>query len=354
MINLPDENAFIKEDILELIEDNFFYSEIKKDSCFLITGATGLVGSLIIKTLFFISEARELNLKIFCIFRDQYKFEKIFSKYKSKRTQLISIIHDLTKSTFNVNNKIDYVIHCASNTSSESFVNEAIQTINTNILGVQNLINSLNNKVKSIVYVSTMEVYGSLYSNIPIDEKKIGKIDLANIRNSYPLSKQTAELLCHIYAKVYNYPIKIVRPTLIFGPGVSISDNRVFMIFTKSVINSKNIILNTSGNSKRDYIYTIDAVKGILSILLFGKNQESYNLSNPETFCSINELAYKFMKYNPNIKLIHELNQNVKLYPTEQHIVLDNTKRKLIYDFKMTNLETMIHNLICYYKSLSI
>ena len=84
---------------------------------------------------------------------------------------------------------------------------------------------------------------------------------------------------------------KIARLTQTFGPGVSYSDERVFAQFARCAIEGKDIILHTEGKTKRSYLYTADAVRAILTILLAGENGQAYNVANEDTYCSISEMA---------------------------------------------------------------
>ena len=62
-------------------------------------------------------------------------------------------------------------------------------------------------------------------------------------------------------------------------------------MFARSVVENKDIILKTKGNSKRQVIYTTDAVSAILAVLLRGASGQSYTACNHETFVSIKDTA---------------------------------------------------------------
>ena len=85
--------------------------------------------------------------------------------------------------------------------------------------------------------------------------------------------------------------LKVIRLTQVFGPGVKYDDSRVFAEFARCVLEKKNIVLHTKGETKRNYLYTFDAVTAVLTVLLKGENGEAYNAANEETYCSIYEMA---------------------------------------------------------------
>ena len=49
------------------------------------------------------------------------------------------------------------------------------------------------------------------------------------------------------------------------------------------MIEERDIILKTKGETKRNYLYTQDAVEAIFTVLLKGKNGEAYNAANEVT-----------------------------------------------------------------------
>ncbi len=72
---------------------------------------------------------------------------------------------------------------------------------------------------------------------------------------------------------------------------VDYNDKRVFAEFARCAIEKRNIVLKTAGDTERCYLYTVDAVCAILTVLLNGKAGEAYNAANEQTYCSILEMA---------------------------------------------------------------
>jgi nucleoside-diphosphate-sugar epimerase len=188
--------------------------------------------------------------------------------------------------------EIDYMIHGASITSSKLFVEKPVETVMTALLGTQNILELARvNPVKSMVYLSSMEVYGYPQTEERIAEEHGTDLDPMTVRSGYPESKRMCENLCASYGKEYGIPAKVVRLTQTFGPGVQYSDGRVFAEFARCAIEERDIVLKTKGETKRNYLYTKDAAAAIMTVLLKGENGEAYNAANEETFCSIYEMA---------------------------------------------------------------
>lgn len=129
-------------------------------------------------------------------------------------------------------------------------VTKPVETICVAVDGTRNILElAKENDVKSVVYISSMEVYGSPDASLPyVSENDYGYVDILNVRSCYPEGKRMCECLCTSYAHEYNLPIKIARLAQTFGAGVSKNETRVFAQFARSLINEEDIILHTKEN----------------------------------------------------------------------------------------------------------
>lgn len=249
----------------------------------LLTGATGLIGKSIVKRL-----TSSKDVTVVAVVRN---IEKAVSLFGNEKENLKYIVGDvLTLSS--INKPIDYIIHGASQTSSKAFVNEPVETIMTAIQGTKNMLDiATQNSVKGFIYLSSMEVYGNPAGDEKITEEHSTNINTMRTRSCYPESKRMCESLCASYFSEYGVPAMVLRLTQTFGPGVEYNDGRVFAEFARCAIEQKDIILHTKGMTKRNYLYTEDAVNAILTVLEKGNPGEAYNVANEETYCSIYDMA---------------------------------------------------------------
>lgn len=256
----------------------------------LVTGATGLIGSTLVKALAYCNSIGLTDVKILCLVRNREKALKVFEEVKDANIEFI--VQDISDPV-SYDGKIDYIVHGASQTSSKMFVTCPVETIMTAINGTKNMLELAAAKsVKGFVYLSSMEAYGVFGSDETLKtETDMGYINPLDVRSSYPESKRMCESLCKAYQSEKGVPSRIARLVQTFGPGVSKSDNRVFAQFARSVINGEDIVLHTKGETKRKYLYTSDAVTGILILLLSGADGEAYNIANPDSFISIYDMA---------------------------------------------------------------
>lgn len=280
-------NEVLFDDLLEIVESDIVDWNLFNNSTLFITGATGLIGSLIVRSIQLRNEMYNSNIKLKLLVRDENKAINLFGT-DSNISYIEGSVEDLNIEKID----IDYIIHAASPTKSKYFVENPVETMNTAIFGTQKVLELARiNDIKSMIYLSSMEMYGTMNSN-SVDEKDQGYIDFKNVRSCYPEGKRVSELYSYCYSQEYGVPVKIARIAQTFGPGIDVeTENRVYKFFADSVLEKKNIVLKSTGSTVINYGYTTDVVLGILCILQKGINGESYNLVGDKTNMTIYESA---------------------------------------------------------------
>ena len=277
------------EDFEGLADRNLPYDELK-DSTFFITGATGLIGSLLIKFLLFANQKKNLNAKIYALVRNVEKADKIFADLKTDALQYVTA--DLEKDEVSFEGNCDYMIHAAAVTASKVMVTDPVGTIFTAIDGTKKILElAAEKKAKSVVYISSMEIYGQPKTEGKTKEADLGDVDISSVRSCYPEGKRMCECLCTAYAAQYGVNVKSARLAQTFGAGILPTENRVFAQFAKSAINKTDIVLHTTGESEGNYVYTADAVAALLTLLVKGGAGEAYNIANEESHTTIRAMA---------------------------------------------------------------
>ena len=155
----------MKSNILSEDFDNILNSELDvdefKDQHFFITGATGLIGSLLVKFLIYANKIRSLNIEIYAMIRNTDKAKRIYKNYDLSHVHFV--IAHLGQNDLKCDAQIDYIIHPAAITQSKLMIHKPIETIQTAVNGTEEILKFATLKnVKSMVYVSSMEVYGNI------------------------------------------------------------------------------------------------------------------------------------------------------------------------------------------------
>lgn len=337
------ENAVVREDIEFICNDNNISWNQLKGKTVLVTGATGLIGKLVVKAL-----SVKGGIKVVAVVRNREKAEKLFEGYENVYIKVCDI-----KELCDIDGDVDYIIHCASITDSKMFVNQPVDTFMTALKGTENILQlGIKKKCKGIVYTSSMEVYGTPQNDEKIDEAHSTNLDCMNVRACYPESKRACENLCCAYAAQYGARIMTARLTQTFGAGVAYNDGRVFAEFARCAVEGRDIILHTKGETKRSYLYTADAVRALLAIMLRGETCHAYNVANEESYCSIYEMAELVADKNSVNKI------NVRCEPEDiskfgyaahLNMNLDTTAVKALGWQPVYSLENMFSRLVTYW-----
>ena len=317
-----------------------------------VTGATGLVGSQLVKTLLACNRIRNTNIRILALVRSEEKAKRVFC-HLLDREALKLHFGDVTQ-PIHMEGPVDYIIHAASQTASKEFVNHPVETIDTSFVGTRNVLELARSKqCASVVYVSSMEAYGNPgHMDRRANEKDLGYIDNLNIRSCYSEGKRFCECLCACYSSEYSVPVKIARLAQTFGAGVSYTENRVFAQFAKSAMNGTDIVLHTLGKSYGNYCYTADVVAGLLTILLNGTSGEAYNVVCEEATMQIGEMAQMVAREiaDGKIRVMFDIPENAMVYgyAPDVELRLDGQKLKSLgWDARFApDLPTMYRRMI--------
>lgn len=321
----------LDQDINDVV--SIFESEAIVGKIIFVTGGTGLIGKTLVPVL------ARLGAKVILLVRSE---EKAKSLFESSCSYFIGTVEKLPE----IDGDIDYIVHMASPTSSKFFINNTVETMQTAVQGTINILEMAKHKrVKGLVYLSSMEVYGYSEKGHLIKENEVSGFDTRNLRNSYPIAKLTCEMICNAYAAEYDVPTKVIRLTQTFGPGVEYQDGRVFADFMRCAMEKKNIVLHTLGETERCYLYTADAVKAIITVLLKGCKGEVYNAANPDTYCSIREMA-ELVAGIGNVGVDYEIDSVQRGYADTLYSNLDVSKLMDLGWTPKVGLEEMFSRMI--------
>jgi len=186
--------------------------------------------------------------------------------------------------------KVDAILNFACPASPVNYQKDPVRTIETNFLGMINLLHLANETGARIIQASTSEVYGDPTQS-PQKETYWGNVNPIGIRSCYDEGKRAAETLCFDYKRQYGLDARVIRIFNTYGPNMAIRDGRVVSNFIVQALMGEPISIYGGGEQTRSFCYVSDLIEGIYKILMLDKNPQSpINLGNPNEFRMV-ELA---------------------------------------------------------------
>ncbi len=258
----------------------------------MITGVTGMVCSTVADLLMYLNKECGAGIRIIAAARSPEGLKVRFSGAdETERPEFFAF--DATSSEkICYPGDIDYIIHGASNANPEIYAKEPVETIMANIVGLERMLKLADEKNARILYVSSSEVYGIKDGMAPFKEDDYGYLDILSGRAGYPSSKRAGESLTVAYSMEYGVDPVIVRPGHIYGPAIKDNDNRASAEFTRKALEGEDIVMRSKGTQLRSYCYSLDCASAMLTVLLNGEKANAYNISNPDSICTISGIAH--------------------------------------------------------------
>lgn len=173
--------------------------------------------------------------------------------------------------------------------------------------------NSRHTGVRSIVYISTSEIYGDPEPRfIPTSEDYRGSVSCTGPRACYDESKRLAESLCSIYRNLYATPVKVIRPFNVYGPGQRLDDRRIVPDLISAALERRPLVLYSDGCATRSFCYVSDFIRAMFFILLSSADGEAFNVGNDEREISMSDFARELSRVaGPlSLEVIHETSKD--------------------------------------------
>jgi UDP-glucuronate decarboxylase len=274
-------NNIILEDV-EKICSNSDFSELN-NSTILVTGASGLLGSSFIASLFYL---KTIGYKLDVYAQTLSDVPAHISKLALEGGFKV-IQSDLANfENYSHLPEADFIIHSAGYAQPTRFLANPAATLQINTSATIALLNKLRSGGK-FLFLSSAEVYCGL-TNGPFSEELIGSTTPFHPRAAYIEGKRCGEAICGSF-RASGVQAKIARLGDVYGPGTRKHDKRALNNFIEKALLRGRIDLLDSGRAIRTYCYISDAVELMWKILLSGK-ELVYNVGGRSTY-SIAELA---------------------------------------------------------------
>ena len=267
----------------------------------IITGGLGFIGSNLINILkdkYFIINIDKVtyasNFKNIDLNIKNYKF------YKQDINNKIFIKNILEKYNPSI------IFNLAAETHVDRSIDGPKSFIDSNILGVFNLLESIRNYKKKIklIHISTDEVYGDIKKN-----NKSKENDSYNPSSPYSASKASGDLLIKSYIRTYKIPAIITNCCNNFGPKQY--PEKLIPTIIYNILNCKPIPIYGKGKNIREWIYVKDHCDALFKVAQKGIIGESYNIGSGTILNNIQivkRIISVFKKMNHNQNIISKIN----------------------------------------------
>jgi UDP-glucuronate decarboxylase len=202
------------------------------------------------------------------------------------------------------NTDIDAVLNLACPASPIHYQSDPVKTIETNFLGMVNMLKLTKKNQAILVQASTSEVYGDPTIN-PQTESYWGNVNPIGIRACYDEGKRAAETLCFDYLRQFGVDARVVRIFNTYGPRMAVGDGRVVSNFVVQALQNRSISVFGDGTQTRSFCYVDDLIGGIVRMLNLKSNPLTpINLGNPIEFTML-ELAQKILTATKSSSKLH-------------------------------------------------
>jgi len=215
----------------------------------LVTGATGLVGSWLVRRL------KDAGADVVCLIRDWVPQSELVRAHTIEHVKVVRgdvRDRDVLERTIG-EFETDTIIHLAAQTIVGIANRNPVSTFESNVQGTWNLLEACRRSpvVKSIVVASSDKAYG--------DQEVLpyGEDTPLQGRHPYDVSKSCADLIAQAYAKTYGVPVAVTRCGNFYGGG-DLNWNRIVPGTIRSVLRGERPVVRSDGQYGRDYFYVED------------------------------------------------------------------------------------------------
>lgn len=276
---------------------------------FLLTGATGMIGTTFVDVLMKKIRAEGLNVKIYAAGRKLLASKTRFGEYlNDAHFEFVPMdVNAIDAEELSKKLKVDCIIHAASNTHPVQYATDPVGSIMSNILGTYNLLEyGRRVGLERFVFVSSVEIYGQARGDDVFDEKYCGYIDCNTMRAGYPEGKRAGETLCQAYIGKFGMDVVIPRLSRCYGPTMRLDDSKAMSQFIMNGVKRQDIVLKSEGLPQFSYCYSSDAVGGLLYCLFKGAKGEAYNVADSSEILSLRQIA-EYIAEISDRKVVFEL-----------------------------------------------
>jgi nucleoside-diphosphate-sugar epimerase len=331
------------EDLDFIAQNLTSLKEYLSNKTIFITGGTGFIGKWLVEGLIHFDK----SIKIILLSRNTTKAKAHFDVACPNHT--LTFIEGDVRDFEYPKEKVDYVIHAATDASAE--LNNDYPTVMMDIIyqGTKHTLDLAVRDNAKTLFVSSGAVYGKQPDTIDsLSETYNGASPMNTHLSAYGATKAAAEVMCQAYKHQHKVHVSIARCFAFMGAYLPLDTHFAIGNFINNALKGEDIIVKSDGRPLRTYMYAADLVVWLITILCKAPSGEAYNVGGEETL-SIKDLAYIVNKLAGKGG-VQILNQNPPIYVNLNYVCdVNKAKTELGLENKVT-LNEGLQKMINYYK----
>src|SRR5210317_494956 len=311
----------------------------------IVTGGLGFIGSNLIELL--------IKKKFFVINIDKATYSSNFYNTKefngSKNYEFIKT--DINKKNiYKIFKKYKpiCIFNLAAETHVDRSIDDASKFINSNIVGVYNILECFRRYYKNykskLIHISTDEVYGDILKG------RSKESDAYKPSSPYAASKASSDHLVNSYVRTYKIPAIITNCSNNYGPKQH--PEKLIPKLIYNVLNNKPLPIYGNGKNSREWIFVKDHCEALIKIFKHGKIGENYNIGSNKNLNNIQiskkliEIAKKNIDIGDKVKINFVKDRPGHDY---RYALNSNKIKKTLRWVPKTNFEEGMHKTFLWY-----
>lgn len=301
-----------------------------------VTGCLGFIGSNVTRAClargWYVIGVDKMTYASNCNFLDEFKSNENFLFVPKD-------INDLERLY-----ECDYVINTAAETHVDNSIESSDEFVHSNVNGVHHLLKLIEAKKyhkPTLLHFSTDEVYGDIMSGSHVET------DLLRPSNPYSATKAAADMLILAWARTFNLPYIIVRPTNNYGIGQYVE--KLIPKTCKYLTVGRQVELHDGGLPVRTWLHAEDTARAVLAIIDAGVTNEIYNISGNVEQQNINVVKKIIENFNGDKDFSKYITDMVRPGQDKRYSI-DDTKLKNLGWKPQADFDKELVKIVKYYK----
>lgn len=246
----------------------------------------------------------------------------------------------------------DYFINTAAESHVDNSIRSSKEFLHSNVDGVYNILELLKMYGKKesggcpiFLHFSTDEVYGDVTEGEHIET------DILKPSNPYSATKAAADQLVLAWARTYNIPYIIVRPTNNYGIGQYVE--KLIPKSCKFLNIDRKIPLHNNGTPIRNWLHASDTATGIITIIESGIKNEIFNIAGgfeQSNIMTVEKIIEKYLGYLPTDYKEKYIDFAISRPGQDVRYALNDTKLRNLGWKPQKQFDVEIGKIVDYYK----